>query len=580
MKLAKNFLPISQEDLKKLKIDQLDFIIVTGDAYVDHPSFGTSLIGRVLESRGFTVGIIAQPNWNSNLNFIKLGRPKLSFLVSSGNIDSMVNNYYVSKKRRKEDVYSPVNSSNSRPDRAVIVYCNKIRENFKNVPIIIGGIEASLRRFAHYDYWEDKIRRSILLDSKADLLVYGMGEKAIIEIANLLKQGIDIKSIHSIKGTVCLSSYEVKDFIKIPSYEECVKDKKAYAKSFMLQYREQDPVNGKGILQKHGDKFIVQNPPQGSLSQEEMDKIYEIPFMRDYHPIYEPLSGVPAIKEVKFSILDHRGCFGSCAFCAITFHQGRVIQNRSERSLLDEAILLTKLDDFKGYIHDVGGPTANFRNKSCKFQEVHGMCKDKNCLNPVPCKNLIVDHMDYLNILRKMRKLPRVKKVFIRSGIRYDYLIYDKNDAFFKDLCEHHISGQLKVAPEHISKNVLKVMGKPGKEVYDKFTKKYHEINKSLNKKQYLVPYLMSSHPGSTLNDAKELAEFIKTLNYTPEQVQDFYPTPGSLATCMYYTGLDPFTDKPVYVPKDKEKALQRALLQADLKSNKKLAKEAYKKGL
>ena len=578
MKLANDFLPISQDDLKRLKIDQLDFIMVTGDAYVDHPSFGTSLIGRVLESSGFTVGIIAQPNWTSNLDFIKLGRPRLSFLVSSGNIDSMVNNYYVSKKRRKDDVYSPVNSSNLRPDRAVIVYCNKLRENFKNVPIIIGGIEASLRRFAHYDYWDDKIRRSILLDSKADLLVYGMGEKSIIEIANLLKQGVDIKSIHSVKGTVYLSSTEDKGFIHIPSFEECSMDKKAYAKSFMLQYREQDPINGKGIVQKHGDRFIVQNPPQDSLSQKEMDKIYEIPFMRDYHPIYEPLGGVPAIKEVKFSILDHRGCFGSCAFCAITFHQGRTIQNRSERSLLYEAVLLTKLDDFKGYIHDLGGPTANFRNKSCKFQESHGMCKDKNCLSPSPCKNLMVDHIDYLNILRKMRKLPGVKKVFIRSGIRYDYLIYDKNDAFFKELCEHHISGQLKVAPEHVSKNVLKVMGKPGKEVYDAFTKKYYETNKNLDKKQYLVPYLMSSHPGSTLKDAKELAEFIKTLNYTPEQVQDFYPTPGSLATCMYYTGLDPVTNKPVYVPKDKEKNMQRALLQADLKVNRKLVKEAFKK--
>ncbi len=581
MKLAKNFLPISLEDLKNLKISQLDFIIVTGDSYVDHPSFGTSLIGRVLESKGYTVGIIAQPNWTNNVDFKKLGTPKLGFLVSSGNIDSMVNNYYTSKKRRKKDVYSPGAVLDLRPDRAVIVYCNKIRENFKNIPIIIGGIEASLRRFAHYDYWDNKIRKSILLDSKADLLVYGMGEKTIVDIADLLKQGVDIKSIKSIKGTAYLSSNEdfPEGYINIPSFEDCIMDKKAYAKSFMLQYREQDPINGKGLTQKHGNRFIVQNPPQHSLTQKEMDEIYEIPFMRNYHPIYEPLGGIPAIEEIKFSIIDHRGCFGSCAFCAITFHQGRTIQNRSERSLLDEAILLSKQDDFKGYIHDLGGPTANFRNKSCKLQETHGMCKNKNCLSPTPCKNLIIDHSDYLNILRKMRKLPGIKKVFIRSGIRYDYLVYDKKDTFFRELCEHHVSGQLKVAPEHISDNVLKVMGKPSINVYNAFCKKYYEINKKINKKQYLVPYLMSSHPGSTLKNAVELAEYIKKMKYTPEQVQDFYPTPGSLATCMYYTGIDPFTNKSIYVAKDaKEKAMQRALLQTNLSVNNKLVREALVK--
>lgn len=579
MRLAKNFLPISQEDLKKLKIDQLDFIIITGDAYVDHPSFGTSLIARVLQSSGYKIGIIAQPNWKNNDDFNKLGRPKLGFLVSSGNIDSMVNNYYVSKKKRKQDIYSPCSFSNMRPDRAVIVYCNKIRENFKNIPIIIGGIEASLRRFTHYDYWDDKLRKSILLDSKADLLVYGMGEKTIVQIADLLKQGTEIKSIHSIRGTSYVTSFNdaSKDFIDIPSFEECVSDKKAYARSFAIQYREQDSINGKGIVQKHGDRFVIQNPPQIPLTQEEMDKIYDIPFMRNPHPIYESLGGVPAIKEVKFSITDHRGCFGSCSFCALTFHQGRTIQNRSETSLLNEAILLSKLDDFKGYIHDLGGPTANFRNKSCKLQETHGMCKDKQCLSPKPCKNLIVDHSEYLNILRKMRKLPRIKKVFIRSGIRYDYLIYDKNDAFFKELCKHHISGQLKVAPEHISPNVLKIMGKPPKEVYDEFSKKYFEINKKLNKKQYLVPYLMSSHPGSTLNDAIDLAKFIKTMGYTPKQVQDFYPTPGSLSTCIYYTGLDPFTFKKIYIPRDeKEKSIQRALLQYNLNNNKLVRETLY----
>ncbi len=580
MKIAKHFLPISPLDLKKMNVRELDFIIVTGDAYVDHPSFGTSLIGRVLENEGYKIGIIAQPDWTKNYDFKKLNAPRLGFLVSSGNIDSMVNHYFVSKARRKEDLFSPGKKINLRPDRAVIVYCNKIRENFKNIPIIIGGIEASLRRFAHYDYWDDKVRRSILLDSKADLLVYGMGEKTIIQIAKMLKEGKDIKSINSIRGTSFIASAteEFKDHITIPSYEECILSKKTYADTFMLQYREQDPINGKGLIQKHGDRFIVQNPPQIPLTQKEMDKIYDIPFKRDYHPIYEPMGGIPAIKEVKFSIVDHRGCFGSCSFCAITFHQGRTIQNRSEKSIIDEAILLTELDDFKGYIHDVGGPTANFRNKSCKFQDTKGMCKNKNCLSPTPCKNLIVDHKEYLNILRKLRKIPKVKKVFIRSGIRYDYLIYDKDDSFFKELCKYHISGQLKVAPEHISPNVLKAMGKPQKEVYDKFSKKYQEINKELNQKQYLVPYLMSSHPGSTLKDALDLAEFIKSMKYNLEQVQDFYPTPGSLSTCMYYTKINPLTSKSIYIPSEKEKSMQRALLQFGMEKNHKLVKEALLK--
>ncbi|KYH34645.1 hypothetical protein CLTEP_13620 [Clostridium tepidiprofundi DSM 19306] len=578
MKKHNEFLPICKEDLKKRGIEQLDFIIVTGDAYIDHPSFGTAIIGRVLESEGFTVGIIAQPNWNNIDDFRKLGRPKYSFLVNSGNIDSMVNHYTAAKKKRHNDLYSPGGKSGKRPDRAVIVYCNKIKEAFKDIPIIIGGIEASLRRFAHYDYWSDKIRRSILLDSKADLLIYGMGEKAVIEIANLMKYGMNIKEITNVRGTVYLAKdiNNIKNTLLVPSYEEVLDSKKKYAESFKLQSQEQDSIRGKTVIQKHGDKYIVQNPPQTPLTINEMDNVYNLPYVRNYHTIYEKEGGIPAIKEVKFSITSHRGCFGSCSFCAITFHQGRVIQKRSQESIIDEAKLLTTFPDFKGYIHDIGGPTANFRNKSCKIQDKVGVCKNRQCLFPTPCKNLIIDHSEYLNLLRKVRSLPNIKKVFIRSGIRYDYLIYDKNPQFFEELCKYHISGQLKVAPEHVSNNVLAQMGKPSENVYNRFVKKYFEINKKLNKKQYLVPYLISSHPGSDLKAAIRLAEYIRDMGYNPEQVQDFYPTPGSLSTVMYYTGINPLTGEKVYVPKtQKEKNMQRALLQFRNPENYNLVKEA-----
>ena len=573
-----DFLPISKEDLKKRNIDVLDFIIVTGDAYVDHPSFGTAIIGRVLEREGFTVGIIAQPNWNNIEDFKKLGKPKYGFLVNSGNIDSMVNHYTASKKRRHDDFYSPGGKSGYRPDRAVIVYCNKIKEAFKDSPIIIGGIEASLRRFAHYDYWDNSVRRSILEDSSADLLIYGMGEKPIVQVSNLLRYGMKIDSIKNVRGTAYIEKdiSSLKDYIEIPSFEEVSTNKKSYAESYKIQYYEQDSIRGKTLVQKHKERYVVQNPPQPPLSQEEMDEVYALPYARTYHPIYEAEGGIPAIKEVKFSITSHRGCYGSCSFCALTFHQGRVIQNRSQDSILKEANMMTNMKDFKGYIHDVGGPTANFRHRACKVQEEHGTCKSKQCVFPKACKNLIVDHKEYLSLLRKIRKIPNVKKVFIRSGIRFDYLMYDKNDEFFKELCEHHISGQLKVAPEHISDKVLNLMGKPTRNVYDSFVKKYYDINKKIHKNQFLVPYLMSSHPGSDLKAAIELAQYIKKMGYTPEQVQDFYPTPGSLSTTMYYTGINPLTEEKVYVPKDqKEKSMQRALLQFSIPDNYDLVKEA-----
>lgn len=578
MILNNKFLPVSKNDLKAKGIDQLDFIIVTGDAYVDHPSFGTAIISRVLENEGFTVGIIAQPNWNNADDFRKLGKPKLGFLVNSGNIDSMVNHYTVARKKRHDDLYSPGGESGHRPDRAVIVYSNRVREAYKDVPIIIGGIEASLRRFAHYDYWDNKVRRSILLDSKADLLIYGMGEKTVVQIANLLKYGMSIQKVTDVRGTVYLSNglSHLRGFIEVPSFEEVSTNKEAYAESYKLEYFEQDAIRGKTVVQKHSDKYIVQNPPQFSLTEEEMDVVYNLPYTRNYHPMYEAKGGIPAIKEVKFSITSHRGCFGGCSFCALTFHQGRTIQNRSQKSIIDEATLLTSLDDFKGYIHDVGGPTANFRHKACKIQETAGVCKNRQCLSPTPCKNLIVDHREYLSLLRQIRKIPGIKKVFIRSGIRYDYLVYDKNTDFFEELCKHHISGQLKVAPEHISDKVLKQLGKPKKEVYDKFSKKYFEINKKIKKNQFLVPYLMSSHPGSDLNAAVELAQYIKSMGYTPEQVQDFYPTPGSLSTTIYYTGIHPLTGEKVYVPREqKEKNMQRALMQFTVPENHKLVKEA-----
>lgn len=578
MKLAKDFLPISKSDLNKRNINQLDFIIVTGDAYVDHPSFGTAIIGRTLESQGFTVGIIPQPNYKSKDDFMKLGEPKYAFLVNSGNIDSMVNHYTSSKKRRHDDLYSPGGKSGYRPDRAVIVYCNRIREAFKNVPILIGGIEASLRRFAHYDYWDDKVRRSILLDSKADLLMYGMGEKTIIQIAELFKYGLKIENMTNIQGT-CYVSKDVSNlsnYIEAPSFEEVSTDKKAYGDAYKIEYYEQDSIIGKGIYQKHNDRYLVQNPPQSPLSNEEMNFTYNLPFKRTYHPIYEAEGGIPAITEVKFSITSHRGCYGSCSFCALTFHQGRTIQTRDSDSIFEEAKLLTTLPDFKGYIHDIGGPTANFRHRACKKQIDHGTCKDKQCMFPKPCKNLIIDHKEYLSVLKRVRNIKGVKKVFIRSGIRYDYLIYDKDESFFKELCEHHISGQLKVAPEHVSPKVLAQMGKPTREVYDKFTNKYFDINKKIGKKQFLVPYLMSSHPGSDLNAAIELAQYVKKMGYTPEQIQDFYPTPGSLSTTIYHIGYNPITLEKVYTPKtQEEKNMQRALIQFSVPKNYDTVKKA-----
>ncbi|MFZ5968155.1 MAG: YgiQ family radical SAM protein [Bacillota bacterium] len=575
---SKGFLPISKQDVKDREWDRLDFILITGDAYVDHPSFGAAVISRVLEDAGYKVGIISQPDWRSTDDFKRLGRPRLGFLITAGNIDSMVNHYSVSKKKRDKDFYAPGGKMGLRPDRATIVYCNMVKQAYKGITIIIGGIEASLRRFAHYDYWNDKVRRSILFDSEADLLIYGMGERQILEIAENLNSGMDAQYIRHIPGTCFKVSdkADVYDYIEIPSYEDVAEDKTAYARAFRVQYEEQDAVRGKTIIQKHKDEYIVQNPPVMPLSQVELDRVHNLPYMRDYHPIYEKDGGVPAIEEVKFSVISERGCFGGCSFCALTFHQGRVIQSRSHESILEEVKKITADKDFKGYIHDVGGPTANFRHVACEKQKKEGTCKSRQCLHPKPCKNLIVDHDEYLALLRKIRKIEGVKKVFIRSGLRYDYIVADKKDTFLKELCEHHVSGQLKVAPEHISSNVLDLMGKPRKEVYDRFVEKYHRINRNLGKEQYLVPYLMSSHPGSDLKAAIELAEYLRDHHYYPEQVQDFYPTPGTLSTCMYYTGLDPRSMKPVYVPKDrKEKAMQRALLQYRNPKNYDLVKEA-----
>jgi len=559
------YLPISKKDIIDRGWSELDFIIVTGDAYVDHHSFGTAIISRVLESEGYKVGIIAQPNWKSIEDFERLGKPRLGFLVNSGNMDSMVNHYTVSKKIRDKDMYSPGAKMGLRPDRATIVYCNRIREAFKNVPIIIGGIEASLRRFAHYDYWSDKVRKSMLIDSGADLLIYGMGEKQVVKIAKLLDDGLDIKLITQVLGTCYVTEdiENISSYIEIASYKEVCRDIKKYSEAFKIQYDEQDPIRGNGIVQKHTNKYLVQNKPEMPLTREELDKVYNLPYQKNYHPSYEELGGVPAIDEVQFSLVSSRGCFGSCAFCAITFHQGRIVQSRSENSIIDEAIQITKLKGFKGYIHDVGGPTANFRQPACQKQLKVGACIDKQCLHPSPCKNLNVDHMEYLHLLRSLRELPGVKKVFVRSGLRYDYIMADKNDTFFNELITHHVSGQLKVAPEHVSHKVLKYMGKPAGKTYDKFMEKFYKATEKIGKKQYIIPYLMSSHPGSTLDSAIELAEYLRDINYQPEQVQDFYPTPGTPSTTMFYTGLDPNTLEEVHIPKTKnEKAMQRALLQ------------------
>lgn len=578
MNQGTDFLPVSREDMKKRGIEQFDFIYISGDAYVDHPSFGHAIITRLLESRGYKVGIIAQPNWKDSEAFKKLGRPRLAFLVSSGNIDSMVNHYTASKRPRSEDLYSPGGAKGRRPDRAVIVYCNRLKEAYKDVPIIIGGIEASLRRFAHYDYWDNKVRRSILLDSRADLLIYGMGEKPVLQIAEALDSGMDIKYITYINGTVFATSEldSIPEAIVIPSYEQVSESRRKYAEAFMIQYEEQDYHTGKVIIQPHGERFLVQNPPSQPMTSTELDDIYDLPYMRKYHPMYEKAGGVPALTEVKFSLTSQRGCYGGCSFCALNFHQGRIIQSRSHESIIEEAKQFMKEPDFKGYIHDVGGPTANFRNSACDKQLREGVCKKRQCLHPSPCKMLKVDHTDYLALLRKLRQLPGVKKVFIRSGLRYDYIMADKNDEFFRELCMHHISGQLKVAPEHVSDKVLRYMGKPSREVYDKFVRKYFSINKRIGKEQYLVPYLISGHPGSDLRAAVELAEYVRDMGYNPEQIQEFYPTPGTLSTCMYYMELDPRTMRPVYVPKTpEEKAMQRALIQYRNPQNYKLVYKA-----
>ena len=574
-----DYLPVCREDMDRRGWDACDFVYVSGDAYVDHPSFGPAIISRLLEARGYKVGIIAQPDWKNPESIQILGKPRLGFLVSAGNMDSMVNHYSVSKKRRQQDSYTPGGVMGKRPDYATVVYCNLIRSVYKDAAIIVGGIEASLRRLAHYDYWSNKLKRSILLDSQADLISYGMGEHSIVEIADALNSGIDIKDITFIDGTVFKTRNLdiVYDYKMLPDYQELKDDKRVYAKSFFVQYSNTDPVLGKRLVEPYyGKEFVVQNPPAKPLTQEEMDEVYALPYMRNYHPCYEADGGIPAIREIKFSLISNRGCFGACSFCALTFHQGRIIQARSHESLVEEAKLLTEEPDFKGYIHDVGGPTANFRFPACEKQLTKGACPNRQCLFPEPCKNIRADHSDYISLLRKLRSIPKVKKVFIRSGIRFDYVLADKNRAFLRELCEYHVSGQLKVAPEHVADAVLKRMGKPQNSVYMQFVREYKEMNKKIGKEQYLVPYLMSSHPGSTLKEAVELAEYLRDLGYMPEQVQDFYPTPSTLSTCMYYTGLDPRTMEEVYTPHNPhEKAMQRALIQYRNPKNYDLVKEA-----
>ena len=561
-----NFLPITREEMKERGWDQVDFVYVSGDAYVDHPSFGHAIITRLLESRGYRVGIIAQPDWRKPESVQVFGEPRLGFLVSAGNMDSMVNHYSVSKKRRKTDAYTPGGEMGKRPDYACVVYGNLIRQTYKKTPIILGGIEASLRRMANYDYWSDKLKRSVLLDSGADVISYGMGEHSIVELAEALDAGIPVEDITYIAGTVvkAKSLDSIYDAEILPSFEDLKADKMNYARSFYTQYLNTDAFNGKRLVEPYSDHlYVVQNPPAAPLTQMEMDDVYSLPYQRTYHPSYEAKGGVPAIKEIKFSLISNRGCFGGCSFCALTFHQGRIVQVRSHESLIEEAKEITKDKDFKGYIHDVGGPTANFRHPSCKKQMEHGVCKTRQCLFPSPCKNLDADHRDYVSLLRKLRDIPKVKKVFIRSGIRFDYLLADKKQEFLRELCEYHVSGQLKVAPEHVAGPVLSLMGKPEHKVYEEFTRQFYKMNEKIGKEQYLVPYLMSSHPGSTLKEAVELAEYCRDLGYMPEQVQDFYPTPSTLSTCMYYTGVDPRTMQKVYVPKSPhEKAMQRALIQ------------------
>lgn len=575
------FLPINKQEMLERGWDGVDFVYVTGDSYVDHPSFGAAIITRVLESEGFKVAVLSQPNWKSTADFTQFGRPRLGFFVTSGNIDSMVAHYTAAKRLRHDDAYTAGGVSGKRPDRAVIVYSNIIKSIYPDSPVIIGGLEASLRRFAHYDYWDDKIRPSILLDSKADLLTFGMGENQTVQIAQRLDRGENISDMRDILGTcyTCPTVETPYEGVECPSYENVLSSKREYAKSCRIQQDEQDHIRGRRIKQKHGKTMVVQNPPMPPLTQKELDRVYSLPYTRAYHPSYEKLGGVPGIREVEFSITHNRGCFGACNFCSIAFHQGRYVTSRSKKSIVTEAEKLTRMPNFKGYIHDIGGPTANFRKPSCDYQLEHGLCKGKKCLSPKPCANLKVDHSEYLDILRSVRSLPGVKKVFIRSGIRYDYLLEDRDDTFFRELVENHVSGQLKVAPEHCSASVLDKMGKPHIEAYIAFSKRYFQYTGEVNKEQYLVPYLMSSHPGSTLDDAIELALFLKKNHIRPEQVQDFYPTPGTISTCMFYTGLDPYTMEEVYVARSEhDKALQRALLQYYNPKNHHLVEEALKR--
>lgn len=579
MKNYNDFLPITKEDLLQREWYYYDFLLITGDAYVDHPTFGTAIISRILEAEGYRVAILAQPDWKNPAAFTALGRPRYGVFINGGNIDSMVAHYTAAKKRRHDDAYSPGNRAGLRPDRATIVYANKIREVYGDIPIVIGGLEASLRRFAHYDYWEDKVRRSILFDAQADLLVYGMGEHATRQIAHRLASGENPRTLTDIRGT-CYATKDLTDCtfasVEVASYETVASNKKAYAQANLVEYDEHDPIRGRAVVQPHGERFLVLNPPAMPLTTQELDVVAELPYMREPHPVYDSMGGVPAIEEVRFSVTHNRGCFGACKFCSLAFHQGRMVTSRSHESIIREVTALTEHPGFKGYIHDVGGPTANFRRPSCKKQLEHGLCKNRDCLAPEPCPNLDADHTDYLKLLRKLREIPKIKKIFIRSGIRFDYLLKDKNGEFFAELVKHHISGQLKVAPEHAVSHVLDCMGKPHIEAYEQFKQKYERLNQKYDKNQYLVPYLMSSHPGSTLKDAINLAEWINKTGRQPEQVQDFYPTPGTLSTCMYYTDLDPRTMQPVYVPKSAhEKELQRALLQWKRPEKRRLVMEA-----
>lgn len=576
-----DFLPVNKREMEERGWDRVDFVYVTGDAYVDHPSFGSAIISRLLESRGYRVGMICQPDWKQKESVQVFGEPRLGFLVSAGNMDSMVNHYTVSGKHRQKDAYSPGGEMGHRPDRAATVYSNLIRQTYKKTPIILGGIEASLRRLAHYDYWDNRVRRSVLMDSGADLISYGMGEHSILEIAEALESGIPIEEITYIPGTVfkCRDLSRVYEPILLPSFEEISENKKLYAESFAVQYKNTDPFTAKPMAESYGTKgYIVQNPPAHPLSREEMDDVYALPYTRKSHPMYEEKGGIPALEEIKFSLTSNRGCFGSCSFCALTFHQGRILQTRSHESLIEEAKLMTQEEDFKGYIHDVGGPTADFRQPSCKKQLTKGVCMNRQCLFPTPCKNLDVDHRDYVALLRKLRQIPKVKKVFIRSGVRFDYVVADKDKTFLRELVEHHVSGQLRVAPEHVSDQVLKYMGKPSHSVYQQFLREYEEANKKTGKQQFAVPYFMSSHPGCTMKEAVRLAEYVRDLGFTPEQVQDFYPTPSTLSTCMYYTGIHPLTGEKVYVPRNPhEKAIQRALMQYKNPANRELVLEGLK---